>query len=326
MKRVLLNNTELSVSPLCLGTVNYGTSIDSKAAKYQLSSFFELGGNFIDTAHVYGDWVPGIRGRSERIIGEWLKESGLRQDVIISTKGAHPDISDMSISRVNPEKIKKDINESLEYLNTGYIDLYFLHRDNPDMPVGEVLGVLEEARGQGKIRYYGCSNWALQRVIEAGIYARQNKFPGFVCNQLLWSLADINRSGVKDKTLNFMDEETYDYHKKTGLNAMAYTAAAKGYFTKLFYRKSISDKISSRYDNQSNKLIFSELVKTAKKLNVSLIEIELAYLMHQDFVCVPIVSFSNEEQLKQGMKSFDVELDAETVNNLRSLKKYVLEN
>ena len=75
MKKVLLSNTELYVSQLSLGTVNYGTEMDTKAAKNQMNNFFELGGNFIDTAHVYGDWIPGTRGRSERIIGEWLKES-----------------------------------------------------------------------------------------------------------------------------------------------------------------------------------------------------------------------------------------------------------
>ena len=179
MKRVLLNNTDLYVSPLSIGTVNYGTSIDTRDAKAQLDRFVELGGNFIDTAHVYGDWVPGPRGRSEKVIGEWLKETGLRKDVVISTKGAHPDISDTSISRVNPEAIEKDLNESLERLNTDYIDLYFLHRDNPDVPVEELLDTLEEARIAGKIRYYGCSNWSISRISEAIEYARKQNISGF---------------------------------------------------------------------------------------------------------------------------------------------------
>jgi predicted oxidoreductase len=217
MKRVLLNNTDLYVSPLSIGTVNYGSSIDSKDAKAQLDRFVELGGNFIDTAHVYGDWVPGPRGRSEKVIGEWLKETGLRKDVVISTKGAHPDISDTSISRVNPEAIEKDLNESLERLNTDYTDLYFLHRDNPDVPVGEVLDALEEARIAGKIRYYGCSNWSISRISEASEYARKQNISGFVCNQLMWSLADVNYNGIEDKTLVLMDRDTYEHHKKTCL-------------------------------------------------------------------------------------------------------------
>lgn len=324
MKRIQLNNTDLSVSPICLGTVSFGTSVDSKTAKHQLDSFFKLGGNFIDTAHVYGDWVPGIKGRSERVIGEWLNESGIRSDIVISTKGGHPDLSDMDLSMVTPEKVKKDLDESLEYLNTNYIDLYFLHRDNPNIPAEEFLVVLEEAKKQGKIRYYGCSNWQLNRIIEAETYAKKNNLTGFVCNQLMWSLADINGSGISDKTLVFMDEETYDYHKKTGLNAMAYTAAAKGYFTKLYNNKCIPDAISSIYDIPSNNLIFDELVKTAEKLNVSLIEVELAFLTHQHFVSIPIVTFSNDEQLKQGIRSCTIDLSPDIVSRLRSLKKYVI--
>lgn len=324
MKRIQMKNTELNVSPISIGTVNFGTSTDAKAAKHQLDLFFELGGNFIDTAHVYGDWVDGVRSRSEKIIGEWLNAAGVRKEVVISTKGGHPDLSDMDISKVTPERVRKDLDESIEYLKTDYIDLYFLHRDNPDVPADEFLGVLEEARDEGKIRYYGCSNWKLDRIIAAENYAGKHKLAGFVCNQLMWSLADINSAGIPDKTLVLMDEETYEYHNNTGLNSMAYTAAAKGYFTKLYEKKDISEKIAVRYDTPSNRLIFDELVKTAERLNVSLIEVELAFLMHQDFVCVPIVTFSKDEQLRQGIKSCSLELEPEVVNRLRSLKKHVI--
>lgn len=324
MRRVQLKYTDLQVSPVCIGTVNFGTKIDNKTAEHQLDKFFEQGGNFIDTAHMYGDWVPGIKGRSERIIGDWLKKTGIRKSVVISTKGGHPDLSDMDLSKITPERIKKDLDESLEYLKTDYIDLYFLHRDNPDVPAGEFIDVLDEARREGKIRYYGCSNWKTDRIAEAGEFARKHDLTGFVCNQIMWSLADINSEGIADKTLVLMDEKTYEYHKNTGMNVMAYTAAAKGYFTKLYNKKSISGEISSIYDIPSNRVIFDELVKTAEKMNVSLMEVELAYLMHHDFVCIPIVSFSNDEQLEQGIKSCSTELGPDVVDRLRSLKKYVV--
>lgn len=324
MKKVLLSNTDIYVSPLAIGTANFGTSVDIKNAKAQLDRYIELGGNFIDTAHVYNDWVPGERGRSEKIIGQWLKETGLRKDVIISTKGAHPDVNNPSISRLTPEDIEKDMNESLERLNTDYVDLYFLHRDNKDVPVGEVLDCLEKARTEGKIRYYGCSNWTLPRIIEGRDYAQKKNIPGFVCNQLMYSLADINYNGIDDKTLVLMDKETYEYHKETNLNAMAYTAAAKGYFSKLQRGDVISEKILSRYDTASNKEIFDELVKVASQLNVDIIQVELAFLMHQEFPTIPIVSFSSLEQLEQAMKSCELKLDEATVNKLRNMKEYVI--
>lgn len=230
-EKILLSNTDMYVSSLCIGIVNYGTSTDSKGAKIQLNRFVELGENFIDTAHVYGDWVPGPKGRSERVIDQWLNETGLRQDIIISTKSAHPDITDMSISRLTPEDIEKDLNESLEFLNTDYIYIYSLHLDTPDVPEEEILDVLEKTRTAGKIRYYGCSNWTLPRIIEASDYASKQNITVFDCNQLMWSLADINYGGIDDKTFVVLDKDTYEYHKKADLNAMAYTAMAKGYFS-----------------------------------------------------------------------------------------------
>ncbi|NLI60639.1 MAG: aldo/keto reductase [Clostridiales bacterium] len=326
MKRIMLNNTDLSVSPLCMGTVHYGTAVNSEDAKEQLSRFIELGGNFIDTAHIYGDWVRGLRGRSERVIGEWIKETRRRSDIIISTKGAHPDILlDPSIPRVNPEAIENDLDESLDFLNTDYIDLYFLHRDDPSVPVEEILDTLEKARSEGKIRYYGCSNWTLPRIIEASNYAREQNIPGFVCNQLMWSLADINSRGVTDKTLVIMDEEIYDYHKKTGMNAMAYTSAARGYFSKLKQGGQIAQDIQAAYDTASNMQIFEELVNTADELNADIIQVEIAFLMNQEFPSIPLVSFSSIGQLEQGMGSCQLELDEDTVNRLCNLKEYVIE-
>lgn len=319
MEKVILKNTDLSVSQLSLGTVHYGTAIDAETAESQMNQFTARGGNFIDTAHVYGDWVPGEKSRSEHVIGRWLKKTGQRHQIIISTKGAHPDLSGTGVSRVTPKEILKDLEESLLCLNTDYIDLYFLHRDNQKVPVEELLGILEDARSKGKIRYYGCSNWALSRLRQANTKA----FPGFVCNQLMFSLADINAFNINDKTLVPMDQDTYAYHKETGLNAMAYTSLSKGFFAKRVSGKPIPDSISTIYSNPSNDLIFKEIKAQARSLDCSLPELELAFLMHQEFTVVPIVSFSNPEQLDQGLKSSDLQLDEGMVQRLQNLKRYV---
>lgn len=319
MKTVLLKDTTLEVSRISLGTVNYGTAVDEKSAEAQLSSFTDKGGNFIDTAHVYGDWVPGPKGRSERIIGTWLKKTGLRHKMVISTKGGHPDLENFHISRATPKDVQKDLEESLQYLNTDYIDLYFYHRDNSEIPAEELLGVLEQARAEGKIRYYGCSNWPLDRIKQI----RRQEFPGFICNQIMYSLADINEYNIGDKTLVYMDRKMYSYHVETGMTAMAYTAMAKGYFTKKAAGKHIPGQAVKWYSNPSNERIFSEMTQKAPSLGCSLSELELAFLMHQPFVTVPIVSFSNQEQLDQGIRSCDLKLDRETVDALNKMKKYV---
>ncbi len=319
MKYVFLKDTALEVSRISLGTVHYGTAVDEKTAETQLSSFADKGGNFIDTAHVYGDWVPGPKGRSERIIGAWLKKTGLRHKMVISTKGGHPDLANFHIARATPKDIRRDLDESLLYLNTDYIDLYFYHRDNPEIPAEELLGVLEQARAEGKIRYYGCSNWSLSRIKNIP----RQEFPGFVCNQIMYSLADINEYNVSDKTLVLMDRKTYSYHVETGMNVMAYTSLAKGYFMKKATGKPIPEQAAKWYSNPSNEKIFAELTQKAHSLGCSLSELELAFLMHQPFITVPIVSFSNREQLDQGIRSCDLELDKETFETLNNMKKYV---
>ena len=99
-----------------------------------------MGGNLYDTARVYSDWIPPETGRSERVIGDWLSRSGKRHDVVLITKGGHPDMTvpspDMHNSRVSAENMRADLELSLKTLRTDYIDLYFYHRDNEDISAG----------------------------------------------------------------------------------------------------------------------------------------------------------------------------------------------
>ena len=179
MKHLRLGRTGLQVSPICLGAAQFGTGIDRDLAFWQLDAFTDLGANFIDTASVYGDWEPGERGRSEKLIGEWLHKNGKRDRVVIMSKGAHPLIETMHVTRCTPEYIEADIDESLRRLGVEYVDLYLLHRDNPAIPAGLLLDALEKARQQGKIVHYGFSNWKLPRILEAEAYARQAGIEGF---------------------------------------------------------------------------------------------------------------------------------------------------
>lgn len=325
MKNVKLNDTDLMASPLGLGTVNYGTSVDKEAAKKQINQFIALGGNFLDTAHVYGDWVPGEKGRSERVIGQWIKENGSRDKIIISTKGAHPDLATMNISRLAAEDLIKDTDESLHRLNTDYIDLYLLHRDDPNVPVAEIIDSLEELKKQGKIRYYGCSNWTLSRIQEAQAYAKQKNMTGFVCNQTLFSLADVNVHNMADKTLVVLDKEAYEYHEKSKMNLVAYMSIAKGYFTHRLQGRALSDAQKGRYDNPVNDAIYNKLIEISKKSDLTILDLSLKYVMMQKFPSVPLVSFSSERQLKEAMASCCKTIDQDIMDELGDLKMFVMD-
>jgi len=323
MEYVKLNRTNLEVSPVCLGTVNYGTELSENDSKAQLDKFLDAGGNFIDTAQIYGAWGSGLECYSERVIGNWLNENGNRNKVVLATKGAHPEWGFMETPRVNKSCIEKDLNGSLKLLCTDYIDLYFLHRDDINTPVEEIMECLEDARRAGKIRHYGCSNWSLLRIKEAQAYCESKGLEGFVCNQLMWSLADINFDGLPDKTFILMDEETHKYSTQTGMNVMAYMSISKGYFTRLTNGEVLPKSITDVYNNPSNDLIFKYLKPIIDEGKYTFIDLALMYIMGENkFTAIPIASFDNMEQLEECLQCMRKPIPEDVITELSKLKKF----
>lgn len=324
MQHIKFNNTELSVSPICLGTVNYGTAMSKADAKAQISRFLDEGGNFMDTAHIYGDWGDGPLCISERTIGEWIAENGHRADIVLATKGAHPDWGHMDITRVNKKCIEKDLNESLEYLRTDIIDLYFLHRDDPNTPVAEIMDSLDAARRAGKIRYYGCSNWKLPRIKEAQAYAKANGLQGFTCNQLMWSLADVNFFNLPDKTFVLMDEQTRAYHAETGMNVMAYMSVAKGYFARRAAGEKLPASVTDVYGSKSSDAIYELAKSVVAQGTYNYMDLAYMYIMaEQCFPAVPIASFDNMDHLQDSLNCLNKPIPRDVIDKFAQLKRYV---
>src|SRR5580658_2584534 len=125
MTKVQIPGTDLTVSSLCIGTGSYGTAISREDAFAMLDRFVELGGTFVDTANIYGNWVKDVeRSISEKVIGAWMEERDCRHEIVVGTKGAHFDLATPTVSRVSPTEIVKDLDESLASLRTDRIDLY----------------------------------------------------------------------------------------------------------------------------------------------------------------------------------------------------------
>lgn len=323
LKKITFSRTELQVTPICLGTVNYGTALPEKDAIRQLDEYVSFGGNFIDTAHIYGDWQPGDGPLSEITIGKWLKGRADRQNLVISTKGAHPCMQTMDIPRCANQDIQQDLDDSLQKLHTDYVDLYFLHRDDPRRPAGEIVEFLEEKVREGKIRYYGCSNWKLSRLREANKYAQSHGLQGFVCNQLMWSLAEINFDGLADKSFILMDKSTYDYHAETGLNAMAYMSVAKGYFARRHHGEVLPASVTDVYQNSANDQIYQLLSKACEASPCTITDYTLRYFMEgHPFPAVPIASFDNSQQLRESMHSIDAPVDPEVLAQISDCKSF----
>ncbi len=315
MKYTTLTNTDLKISQICLGTGSYGSAIPETDAFGLYDAYVEHGGNVIDTARVYADWLPNGANASERTLGNWLQARGNRTDIIISTKGGHPDLKTMHISRLSRAEITVDVETSLKYLQTDVIDLYWLHRDDPNIPVGDILGVLNDLVQAGKLRYLGCSNWTIDRIRAANEYAAAHDLAGFVANQPLWSLAVPNLDQIADKTTVALDTEGLAFHRETGLAALPYTAQARGYFTKRAEKRRTA-KDQQQYDNPTNDARFKRVLELADHYETSVTAIGLAYLYSQSFPVSPIIGPRNLEQLDDCLLDVDLTLTPAEVASL----------
>ena len=310
MNYLTIPGSELRVSPVCLGAGPFGTDVTKADAFAMLDFFFERGGNFVDTARVYADWIPGGQNASEKTIGEWLAKSGLRDQIVLGTKGGHPDLKTMHISRLSPDDIASDVAASLHYLQVDTIDLYWLHRDDPALPVGEMIDALNDQTRAGKIRYFGCSNWTVERIQAANSYAQEHGLAGFVANQPQWSLAVPNRDAVSDKTLVVMGHAERVFHRDTGMAVIPYSSQAQGYFTKLA-ENCLKDSDIHPYNNPTNHTIFSRAQELAAQHSVSITAIALSYLTSQPFPVVPIIGPRNLDQLSNSLEHINLVLSAD---------------
>jgi aryl-alcohol dehydrogenase-like predicted oxidoreductase len=146
MKKVNVPKTDLHASTLALGTDYFGSTVDRELSMQLMDRYLEAGGNVIDTAELYASWVPGGEHQSEKVIGEWLRDRGVRDRVILSTKGAHPKLDAMDVARMSKADIQADLEGSLRRLGVERVDLYWLHRDAPGYPVEDILQSLEAFR------------------------------------------------------------------------------------------------------------------------------------------------------------------------------------
>lgn len=319
LRREKLRGTDLNVSSLCLGTGPLGVKQTENESHRLLDAFVEAGGNFIDTARVYSDWVPGEKGRSERIIGDWMRDRGNGREMVIGTKGLHPELDKMEQSRVDPESARYDIEASLKALGVERIDLYWLHRDDPSQSVGSIIGFMNEFVREGKIRYLGASNWTPKRIKAANAYAEERGLQGFVANQPLFNLAAWNMKPFKDRTMVALDQEGFDFHKETGLPLVPFSSQAGGFFSKATTAEDGPDEEDlrkGRYGTEGNLKLADAVREMAEAKGCNANGIVLGYLRSLPFQIIPNVGANRVDQLKDSVEAVSVRLSEEEVNEL----------
>lgn len=212
-----------------------------------MGTYLEQGGNVSDTAHVYSDWVPGEKAYSERVIGDWLARSSKRCQIVLITKGGHPDMTrstpDLHKSRMTHKDMKEDLDGSLKQLRADYIDLYFYHRDNGNQSVEEEIEVMEEFVKAGKIRYYGCSNWDADQMKAADDtlgYIRGDPgillLPAFSLCSFVW----LVQSGACDRCLQNVGDTIYGRRLQEAVRGVKQTF--RKIFTKMSTKKTYKNK------------------------------------------------------------------------------------
>src|SRR5579863_10425003 len=184
-----LGGSGLEVSSVCLGGNVFGWTADEPTSFAILDAFVDAGFNFIDTADVYSRWVPGHKGgESETVLGNWFKRSGNRKKVILATKVGielAPDKKGLSKAY-----ILREVEDSLQRLQTDYIDLYQSHTDDASTPLEETLGAYDQLVKQGKVRAIGASNYTADRLGQALQTSQQHGYPKYQCLQPHYNLVE----------------------------------------------------------------------------------------------------------------------------------------
>ncbi|MDL2301438.1 aldo/keto reductase [Lachnospiraceae bacterium OttesenSCG-928-D06] len=308
-----LKGTQLYVSDLCLGTGNFGAAVNEEQAFALLDEYVEAGGNFLDTAAVYCSWVTGDNS-SEQFIGKWLKSRNAYKEIVIATKGGHYDLKDgKKTSRVTFKDLESDLDQSLKTLGIEQIPMYYLHRDNTEKSVEEIIDICESFVKKGKIQYYAFSNWTKERYMESITIALQKGIVGPIALSNQYSLAVPNREmKPMDETTVRMEREDIKWVKDSNTTLIPYTSIAGGIFERIHRDSSSLNKAQEEvYLTKENLDIYENMRKLNERYGYSMLAISLAFLYAQDCATIPLFASRTKEQLLGVIEAAKVRLSEE---------------
>jgi len=276
-----------------------------------MDAYSSHAGNFIDTADMYNQWVEGhVGGESESVIGSWMKKRNNRQSMVIATKVSKMDTR----PGLSAKNIFAACEESLNRLQTDYIDLYYSHSDDETVSLEETLGAYAQLIAQGKVRYIAASNFTPARLCESIKFSEDNNIPAYVAIQDLYNLVD--RKTYEGE----MSQAVADL----GISNIPFYGIARGFLSGK-YRPGVTEVDSKRaagareYATDKNYGALTAMDEVAKNHNVSLSAVALAWLRAQPSVSVPIASARTVEQVEEIVQV--VELSGEEVEKLNAISE-----
>jgi aryl-alcohol dehydrogenase-like predicted oxidoreductase len=310
MKKRQLGRSDLQVAPLAFGGNVFGWTIDEPTSFQLLDNFIAAGFNLVDTADVYSRWVPGNKGgESETIIGNWMRQRGNRDKVIVATKVG----ADMGQGKKDLSKkyILKAVEDSLQRLQTDYIDLYQTHWDDDTTPVEETLEVYAQLVKEGKVRWIGASNLTPARLTASLEASAKNGYPRYESFQPGYNLYD--REGF--------EKELEPICLEHQVGVISYFSLASGFLSGKYrsesdLSKSVRGGGVKKYLDERGLRILSALDTVAAQYKTTPASVAIAWLIARPSITAPIASATNPEQLADLIRAAELSLDAPAIELL----------
>lgn len=316
MEKRELGKSGIKVVPFCFGGNVFGWTADEKTSFTLLDAFVDSGFDFVDTADVYSKWVPGnTGGDSEKIIGNWLKQGGKRDKIVLATKVGKPMADDKK--GLSKAYIIKAVEDSLKRLQTDYIDLYQSHEDDTNTSLAETMETFNSLIKQGKIRAIGASNYGADRFKEALQVSKDNGFARYETLQPEYNLYD--REDYEHKYESLCHENN--------IGVITYYSLASGFLTGKYRSEADLGKSKRgggvrKYLNGRGYKILAALDKIAGEYNTTQASVALAWVMARPGITAPIASATSTQQLNDLAEAAQLKLSGEAIELLTIASSY----
>ncbi|MEE1782365.1 aldo/keto reductase [Streptomyces sp. SP17BM10] len=315
MEYTHLGRTGLTVSRLCLGTMNFGPHTEEADAHRIMDVAHDRGINFFDTANAYGrDGEGNLKGRTEEIIGRWFAQGGGRRERTVLATKAYAAMGEWpNEGKLSALAVRRAVEASLRRLNTDHIDLYQMHHIDRDTPWEEIWQAMEVLVAQGKIIYVGSSNFAGWHVAQAQEAARSRHFLGLVSEQSLYNLLDRT-----------VELEVVPALQHYGLGLLPWSPLRSGLLGGALRKEREGTRVRAAQAHADELLTthrdrIQAYEDLADELGVAPGELALAWLLGRPAVTAPIIGPRTQEHLDSAVRALDVELDRKTLDRLDDL-------
>lgn len=317
-----LGRTGLKVAPLCLGTMQWGWSADEAISFDVMDGYVEVGGNFIDTANVYSNWVEGNPGGvSEEIIGRWMKARGNRHQLVVATKARGRMGSGPNEQGLSRQHLVQAVEDSLRRLQIETIDLYQAHASDPETPIDETLRAMDDLVRAGKVRYVGASNYLAWELMESLWSADQHGTVRYDSLQPHYNL--VHRAEF--------ERELKAVCEKYQVGVIPYSPLAGGFLTGKYHRDEETESVRSgsvkrRYFNEEGWQALEVVRAIAEEHNSSPTAIALAWQLAQPVITSPIIGANSRAQLQESINALDLTLTDEQIERLNTVSAWNTRN